>query len=249
MAKPTMEEYMTNTYEDYGSGIVGPKIYEKAYFELKGQILKELHDNTFSGSDDEDAKEHIDVSNNEDAKENIEKVLEIVDLFHIHDVTQELIILRVFLVSLTETASRWQRNKPTSSIDNWETLKKKFWSKCRPPARTAKKMEEINNFQQEPDETLYGSDNEDAKEHIEKVLDIVDLFHIHDVTQEEIILRVFPMSLTETTSRWTTNKPTGSIDNWETLKKKLLSKCCPPARTSNKMEEIKNFPQETDETL
>ncbi|GKC49076.1 putative reverse transcriptase domain-containing protein [Tanacetum coccineum] len=41
--------------------------------ELKGQFLKELCDNTFSGSDNEDANEHI------------EKVLEIVDLFHIHE--------------------------------------------------------------------------------------------------------------------------------------------------------------------
>ncbi|GJV51790.1 ribonuclease H-like domain, reverse transcriptase, RNA-dependent DNA polymerase [Tanacetum coccineum] len=47
-------------------------------------------------------------SDHEDANEHIEKVLEIVDLFHY----------------------------------------------C-PPARTAKKIEEINNFQQEPDETLY----------------------------------------------------------------------------------------------
>ncbi|GJW25564.1 hypothetical protein Tco_0039375 [Tanacetum coccineum] len=31
----------------------------------------------------------------------------------------------------------------------------KFLSKYCPPARTAKKIEEINNFQQEPDETLY----------------------------------------------------------------------------------------------
>ncbi|GKC60306.1 putative reverse transcriptase domain-containing protein [Tanacetum coccineum] len=34
-------------------------------------------------------------------------------------------------------------------------LKTKFLNKYYPPARTAKKMEEINNFQQEPDENLY----------------------------------------------------------------------------------------------
>ncbi|GJU70913.1 hypothetical protein Tco_1262318 [Tanacetum coccineum] len=36
-----------------------PKIDEKARFELKGQFLKELHDNNFSGSDNEDENEHI----------------------------------------------------------------------------------------------------------------------------------------------------------------------------------------------
>ncbi|GKB10683.1 DNA-directed DNA polymerase, partial [Tanacetum coccineum] len=79
---------------------------DKDHFELKGQFLKELRDNTFSGSDHEDANEHI------------EKVLEIVDLFH-------------------------------------EDLKTKFLSKYCPPARIVKKMKEINNIQQEPDETLY----------------------------------------------------------------------------------------------
>ncbi|GKB06677.1 putative reverse transcriptase domain-containing protein [Tanacetum coccineum] len=59
MTESTMEEYMTKTREDYGSGITRPKIDEKAYFELKGQFLKELSDNTFSGSENEDAKRKI----------------------------------------------------------------------------------------------------------------------------------------------------------------------------------------------
>ncbi|GKC41766.1 hypothetical protein Tco_1059488, partial [Tanacetum coccineum] len=71
MREPTMEEYMTKTRDDYGAGIVRPKIDENAHFELKVQFLKELHDNTFSRADNEDANEHI------------EKVLEIVNLFHI----------------------------------------------------------------------------------------------------------------------------------------------------------------------
>ncbi|GJS25227.1 hypothetical protein Tco_0453859 [Tanacetum coccineum] len=138
-----MEGYMTKTREDYGLGIARPKINDKAHFELKGQFLKELRENTNSGSDNEDVNEHI------------EKVLEIVDLFHIPEVTQDQIILRVFHVSLTGVASRWLKKEPAGSINTWETLKKKFLSKYCPPARTAKKMEEINNFQQEPDETLY----------------------------------------------------------------------------------------------
>ncbi|GJS15960.1 hypothetical protein Tco_0410432 [Tanacetum coccineum] len=107
-----------------------------------GKFLKELRKNTFSGS------------NNEYANEYIEKVPEIIDMFHIPEVTQDQIMLQVFFMLLTGAASRWLRNKPASLIDTWETLKKKFLSKYYPPARTAKKMEEINNFQQERDETL-----------------------------------------------------------------------------------------------
>ncbi|GKA33364.1 retrovirus-related pol polyprotein from transposon TNT 1-94 [Tanacetum coccineum] len=110
----TMEQYMSKTRADYGSGIARPKIDDKDSFELKGQFLKELHDNTFSGLDHEATNEHI------------EKVLEIVDLFHIPNITQDQ-----------------------------EDLKTKFLSKYCVPTRTAKKMEEINNFQQEPNETLY----------------------------------------------------------------------------------------------
>ncbi|GJW81244.1 hypothetical protein Tco_0145219 [Tanacetum coccineum] len=97
----------------YGSGIARPKIEDKDNFELKGQFLKELCTNTFSYLDHEDANEHI------------EKVLEIVDLFHIPNITIDQVMLRAFPMSLTGAA------------------------------RTNQLMEEINNFQQEPDENLY----------------------------------------------------------------------------------------------
>ncbi|GJR08884.1 hypothetical protein Tco_0791536 [Tanacetum coccineum] len=61
-------------------------------------------------------------------------------------------MLRVFPMSLTGAASCWLRNELSGSIKTWEDLKTKFLSKYCPPARTTKKMEEINNFQQEPDE-------------------------------------------------------------------------------------------------
>ncbi|GKF74868.1 hypothetical protein Tco_0224312, partial [Tanacetum coccineum] len=69
----TMEQYMSKTQTNYGSGVARPKIDNKDQFDPKGQFLKELQENTFSGSDNEDANEHI------------EKVLEIVDLFHAHN--------------------------------------------------------------------------------------------------------------------------------------------------------------------
>ncbi|GJV11265.1 hypothetical protein Tco_1352806 [Tanacetum coccineum] len=139
----TMEQYMSKTRADYGSRVVRPKIKENDSFELKGQFLKKLRSNTFSGSDHEDANEHI------------KKVLEIVDLFHIPNITVDQVMLRAFPMSLTGAVSRWLRNKPTGSITTWEDLKTKFLSKYCPPTRTTKKMEEINNFQQEVDENLY----------------------------------------------------------------------------------------------
>ncbi|GJT20681.1 retrovirus-related pol polyprotein from transposon TNT 1-94 [Tanacetum coccineum] len=66
----TMEQYMSKTHGNYGSGVARPKINDKTHFELKQKFLMELRENTFSGSEHEDANEHI------------EKVLEIINLFH-----------------------------------------------------------------------------------------------------------------------------------------------------------------------
>ncbi|GJZ96301.1 hypothetical protein Tco_0668635, partial [Tanacetum coccineum] len=77
----TMEQYMTKTRTDYGSGVARPKIDNKDQFELKGQFLKELRENTFSNLDHEDANEHI------------EKVLEIIDLFHVPNITVDQLML------------------------------------------------------------------------------------------------------------------------------------------------------------
>nr|GEX59724.1 hypothetical protein [Tanacetum cinerariifolium] len=47
----------------------------------------------------------------------------------------------------------------------------------------------------------YGSgDHEDVNEHIEKVFEIVNLFHIPNITIDQVMLRAFPMSLTE--AKW-----------------------------------------------
>ncbi|GJT55729.1 hypothetical protein Tco_0990783 [Tanacetum coccineum] len=77
----TMEQYISKTRIDYGSGVARPKIDNKDQFELKGQFLKEIREKRFSGSDNEDANEHI------------EKVLEIVDLFHVPNITEDQLML------------------------------------------------------------------------------------------------------------------------------------------------------------
>ena len=139
----TMEEYMNKTRADYSSGIARPKLADKAKFELKGQFLKELRENAFGGTDNEDANEHVD------------KVLEIADLFTTEGVSDDQLMLRIFPISLKGAAMKWLKNEPAGSITTWGDLKSKFLKRYCPPAKTAKKMEAINNFKQEPDETLY----------------------------------------------------------------------------------------------
>ncbi|GJW03392.1 ribonuclease H-like domain-containing protein [Tanacetum coccineum] len=82
-------------------------------------------------------------------------VLEIVNLFHFPSVTHDAIMLRVFPITLKGRALRWKDRLPAGSITTWDLLKKEFiWRYCH-PFITAKKLEEIRNFKQERDETLY----------------------------------------------------------------------------------------------
>nr|GEV50588.1 homeodomain-like protein [Tanacetum cinerariifolium] len=73
-----MKQYMSKTRADYGSGVTRPKIDDNDHFELKGQFLKELRDNTFSGLDHEDANEHI------------EKIIEIIYPIHRIGITEQI---------------------------------------------------------------------------------------------------------------------------------------------------------------
>ncbi|GKC57452.1 hypothetical protein Tco_1085050 [Tanacetum coccineum] len=181
----TMEQYMSKTRANYGSGVVRPKIEDKDNFKLKGQFLKELRDNTFSGLDHKDANEHI------------KKVLEIVDLFHIPNITIDQVMLRAFHMSLTGAVSRWLRNKPSGSITTWEDLKTKFLSKYCPPARTAKKMEEINNFQQEPNENLY-----QAWERFKELLMKCPQHYLTEMQETAIDAKVSIQEMAEYSQKW-----------------------------------------------
>nr|GFA20941.1 hypothetical protein [Tanacetum cinerariifolium] len=104
MAK-TMEQYMSKTRAEYGSRVARTKIKDKDNFELKGKFLKELQTNTFSGSDHEDVNEHI------------KKVLEIMNLFHIPNITIDHVMLRAFPMSLTGAHNGTSRTRSTETFD------------------------------------------------------------------------------------------------------------------------------------
>ncbi|GKE61731.1 hypothetical protein Tco_1512098 [Tanacetum coccineum] len=74
------------------------------------------------------------------------------------------------------------------------------------------------------------SDNEDANEHIKKVLKIVDLFHLPNITVDHLMLRVFPISLTGAQELDET-----LYQAWEHFKE-LLMKC--PQHYLTEMQEV-----------
>ncbi|GJY48746.1 hypothetical protein Tco_0438702 [Tanacetum coccineum] len=72
-----------------------------------------------------------------------------------------------------------------------------------------------------------GTEDEDANEHVQRVLEIMDLFHIPGVTHDAIMPRVFPITLTWAARRWKIMFPVGSINTWDLLEESFIQKYCP----------------------
>ncbi|GJX94171.1 hypothetical protein Tco_0348757 [Tanacetum coccineum] len=58
-------------------------------------------------------------------------------------------------------------------------------------------FEIMSQFMRELREDTFSGKNDDAYEHVERILDIVSLFNILGVTHDAVMLRVFPITLTE----------------------------------------------------
>ncbi|GJW38932.1 ribonuclease H-like domain-containing protein [Tanacetum coccineum] len=92
---------------------------------------------------------------NDDAHEHVEQVLDIVSLFNIPRVSHDVVMLCVFPITLTGAAKRWVDRLPPGTVNSWDLLKKSFIQRYYPSSKTAKQLEEIRNFKQKGDETLY----------------------------------------------------------------------------------------------
>ncbi|GJT91552.1 putative reverse transcriptase domain-containing protein [Tanacetum coccineum] len=52
-------------------------------------------------------------------------------------------------------AKRWVDRLSPDTINSWDLLKKAFLERYCPPSKTVKQLEDIHNFKQEGDESLY----------------------------------------------------------------------------------------------
>ncbi|GJV85168.1 uncharacterized mitochondrial protein-like protein [Tanacetum coccineum] len=139
----TMEQYLALSRENQASSVVKPKIGGNVNFEIKSRFMRELREDTFSGNKDEDAHDHID------------RVLSIVSLFNILGVSKDTVMLRVFPFTLIGSTKRWVDRLAPETINTWDLLKKAFIQRYCPPSITAKQLEDIYNFKQEGDKSLY----------------------------------------------------------------------------------------------
>ncbi|GJU93368.1 hypothetical protein Tco_1318124 [Tanacetum coccineum] len=75
-----------------------------------------------------------------------------------------------------------------------------------------------SNFMRELRLKLFaGTDDEDAHEHVRRVLEIVDLFHFPGITHNAIMFIVFSITLKGNAMRWKKRLPAGVINTWDLL--------------------------------
>ncbi|GJW19174.1 homeodomain-like protein [Tanacetum coccineum] len=132
----TLEQYLALYHSNSRNGI---RRLENTPFEIKGQFLRELRNNTFSGNNTDDAIEHIG------------KNLEVASLFNAGDAT----LLRVFPLALVGTTKRWFERTSPEQTKTWNELRKIFIRRLCPPATIIRRLGEIQNFRQEEGESLF----------------------------------------------------------------------------------------------
>lgn len=99
---------------DNGPGLVPPEIPVATNFELNGHILSMLKDIPFSGKDYEDAFRHID------------EVLDISNYFDVPNVSRDVLLLRMLLVTFTGDAKIWLKSLAPGTIRTWANLCEAF---------------------------------------------------------------------------------------------------------------------------
>nr|GEY55755.1 hypothetical protein [Tanacetum cinerariifolium] len=93
----------------------------------------------------------------------------------------------------------------------------------KPKIRNDIEFEINNNFMRELRRKLFkGADDEDAHEHVRRVLEIADLFRFPSVTHDAVILRVFPITLNEPALRWINRLSAGLVTIWDLLEKAFI---------------------------
>ncbi|GKB68155.1 reverse transcriptase domain-containing protein [Tanacetum coccineum] len=79
--------------------------------------------------------------------------------------------------------------------------------------------------------TFSGVKTKDAMEHLRKILEIASLFNTPGISGNDIMLRIFPLTLTGAAKRWLGRTPSDLMKTWDELKQECTMKLEPPQET------------------
>nr|GEW04348.1 reverse transcriptase domain-containing protein [Tanacetum cinerariifolium] len=139
----TMEELCQPTLNGRG-GPIAPIAIQATNFGLKNDMIQQVqYSCQFHGLPGDDANKHLD------------KFLHVTHNMKVNGVTDEALRLYLFPYSLTHHATAWFDRLLRNSITTFEQMAKMFLGKYFPPSMVTKLRNEITNFPQHPDESLF----------------------------------------------------------------------------------------------
>nr|GEU41392.1 reverse transcriptase domain-containing protein [Tanacetum cinerariifolium] len=91
----------------------------------------------------------------DDANKHLDKFLHVTQSIKVNGVTDDALRMYLFPHFLTHHTTTWFDRLPRNSINTFEQMAKMFLRKYFPPSMVTKLRNEINNFRQRPDESLF----------------------------------------------------------------------------------------------
>nr|GEZ04408.1 reverse transcriptase domain-containing protein [Tanacetum cinerariifolium] len=139
----TMEELCQPSLNGRGGPIAVIAI-QAMNFGLKNDMIQQVQNSfQFHGLPGDDANKHLD------------KFLHVTQSIKVNGVTDDALRLYLFPHSLTHHATAWFDHILRNSINTFEQMAKMFLGKYFPPSMVTKLRNEITNFCQRPDESLF----------------------------------------------------------------------------------------------
>nr|GEY05089.1 reverse transcriptase domain-containing protein [Tanacetum cinerariifolium] len=139
----TIEELCQPTLNGRG-GPIAPITIQATNFGLKNDMIQQVQTSCqFHGLPGDDANKHLD------------KFLHVTQSIKVNGVTDDALRLYLFPYSLTHHATTWFDRFLRNSITTFEQMAKMFLEKYFPPSMVTKLRNEITNFRQRLDESLF----------------------------------------------------------------------------------------------
>nr|GEZ84515.1 reverse transcriptase domain-containing protein [Tanacetum cinerariifolium] len=141
----TMEELCQPSLNGRG-GPIAPIAIQEMNFGLKNDMIKQVHNSCqFNGLSSDDANKHLD------------KFLHVTQSIKVNGVADDALRLYLFPHYLIHHATAWFDHLLRNLINTFEQMAKMFLGKDFPPSMVTKLRNEITNFRQRPDESLFES--------------------------------------------------------------------------------------------
>nr|GEX11225.1 reverse transcriptase domain-containing protein [Tanacetum cinerariifolium] len=162
----TMEELCQPSLNGRG-GPIAPISIQAMNFGFKNDMIQQVQNSfQFHRLLGDNANKHLD------------KFLHVTQSIKVNGVTDDALHLYLFPHSLTHHATIWFDNLLRNSINKFEKMAKMFLGKCFPPSMVTKLGNEITNFRQRPNESLF-----EAWERYKLSIDRCPNHHMLPVTQ------------------------------------------------------------------